>query len=185
MNISNKISKLMSENVGDNEIAQKYLKSRYAGIEYIEDSDSFKYRGRTFDYFKSACWTEEKTGKRTYNFCLADQETGIWLFDFDNQEDRWKNFIIKVQSTKLNSTVLPDPIKTYVSGWNIEYRCVRCQKVLSNNQVMYSHGLCPHCGYKSSDACTIVDNTEHFYRLVRYGKWWQFWIRPVREYKNV
>lgn len=31
---------------------------------------------------------------------------------------------------------------------------------------------------------TIMEVTDHPYRLVRYGKRWQFWIRPVREYSR-
>ena len=66
--------------------------------------------------------------------------------------------------------------------WHTEYRCVHCSKPMTYNTRMDSHGRCPFCGVKKSQG-TIVDTTEHAYREVRCGKWWQFW-KYKREYKD-
>jgi len=71
----------------------------------------------------------------------------------------------------------------YQSSWQTEYRCTDCKEEVSDYTKMYSGGRCPNCGYKGHYAITIMDVIEHAYRLVRHGKWWQFWIRPVRQYK--
>lgn len=71
----------------------------------------------------------------------------------------------------------------YLSGWLTEYRCSNCENIVSFSVKMGSFGRCPKCGYKGSDARTIMDVTEHPYRLIRNGKWWHFWIRPIRQYK--
>jgi len=44
--------------------------------------------------------------------------------------------------------------------------------------------MCPLCAKRSGWSNIKVDTTEHPYRLVRDGKWWQFWIPIYREYKN-
>lgn len=75
-------------------------------------------------------------------------------------------------------------MKTYLSKWQTEYRCVKCKHKMSYHTMMYSRGRCPYCGHKSKWAVTMVDCTEHAYRLVRHGKWWQFWIKAEREYKD-
>jgi rRNA maturation endonuclease Nob1 len=71
----------------------------------------------------------------------------------------------------------------YLSGWETEYRCESCRTAMSRRTQMHSGGRCPYCGHKGKGAITIVNCTEHAYRLVRRGRWWQFWIRPVRQYK--
>lgn len=38
------------------------------------------------------------------------------------------------------------------------YRCTDCKEVLSNNQVMYSDGVCPKCG--NIAAGTSVDHIK-------------------------
>jgi len=75
--------------------------------------------------------------------------------------------------------------------WQTEYRCVSCKKPVTYEQKMRSHGRCPLCGYKDAEACTIMKTTERAYRLVRRAlwwqprpaSWWQFWVRPTREYQ--
>jgi DNA-directed RNA polymerase subunit RPC12/RpoP len=81
-------------------------------------------------------------------------------------------------------TTEPQPHRRRVNKWRTEYRCVSCQHRVSHHEKMYSHGRCPYCGFKGAHAGSIMYVTEHAYRLVRYGKWWQFWVRPVREYKQ-
>lgn len=72
----------------------------------------------------------------------------------------------------------------YVSGWHTEYRCVGCKTTVSHHTKMYSHGRCPSCGYKSENTCAIMETKEIPYRLVSNAKWWQFWIKPIREYPD-
>lgn len=67
--------------------------------------------------------------------------------------------------------------------WKIEYRCSECRSVLSYKEVIYSLGMCPCCGFKHPFAVTVVNVTEHPYRLVKEGKWWQFWIPRKRVYR--
>lgn len=38
--------------------------------------------------------------------------------------------------------------------------CVNCDTKLTDNERMYSDGMCPHCGYKDKSACTIVEAYE-------------------------
>jgi|GEM_PF-4213251 len=73
---------------------------------------------------------------------------------------------------------------TYLSSWKTEYRCINCTSTVSFNTRMNSMGRCPHCGHKDSQSCTVMRVTEHAYRLARKGKWWQFWITPIRIYNN-
>ena len=75
-------------------------------------------------------------------------------------------------------------IKTYLSNWQIEKRCVSCKTALSEEQIWGNEGMCPLCAKRSHWSNIKVDTTEHPYRLVRDGKWWQFWIKPYREYKE-
>lgn len=68
--------------------------------------------------------------------------------------------------------------------WLNERRCSSCHAVLSKNARTYSDGRCPFCGVKGKHAGTIVDTTEHAYRLERVGKWWEFWKRGRRMYRD-
>lgn len=66
--------------------------------------------------------------------------------------------------------------------WHTEFRCVSCAKPVSFFVKMDSHGRCPHCGHKGKDAGTVMNTTEHVYRLVPTGAWWQFWKPKKRIY---
>jgi hypothetical protein len=67
--------------------------------------------------------------------------------------------------------------------WKTEYRCAVCRGVLGWNQIMYSAGLCPLCGFRHTDAVTIVEHTRHPYREEQ-RPWWRFWAPKVRIYKE-
>ncbi len=71
-----------------------------------------------------------------------------------------------------------------LSHWRTEYRCVNCKRVLGDWFVHYSNGRCPACGHKDEMAGTIVETTEHAYRLATNGRWWQFWKPRWRVYKD-
>jgi hypothetical protein len=70
-----------------------------------------------------------------------------------------------------------------VHHWKTEHRCAVCQGVLTWNQVMYSAGLCPLCGFRHADAVTVVEHTRHAYRE-EPRPWWMFWAPKVRIYKE-
>lgn len=67
-------------------------------------------------------------------------------------------------------------------SWVTKYFCVGCKKEMSWSTMMGSHGTCPMCGYKDSDAATIVECDEKSARWVRTHKW--FWWRGKWEYKD-
>lgn len=71
---------------------------------------------------------------------------------------------------------------TILSHWLTEHRCVSCGHVVSYHTRMYSHGRCPHCGYKGKHAGTIMDTTEHAFRWVRDGEVWQLWKPRRKQY---
>lgn len=62
------------------------------------------------------------------------------------------------------------PQKRYVAGW----KCSKCLVPLSDNQRMYSHGVCPFCGY---DSDSTICNTETVVRL----RGPSFWAR-IRDF---
>lgn len=72
-----------------------------------------------------------------------------------------------------------------------EFCCVLCEHPLTDRERFYSHGRCPHCGYKHPQAGTIVQCTEHAVevidfkgrpdnRLVRFLDWCRDKIMPIR-----
>ena len=65
--------------------------------------------------------------------------------------------------------------------WKTEFRCINCEKRLSENQRCYNNGMCPLCGYKDRYAATIAKTTSHAYRLVKTGGFW-IWTKYKREY---
>lgn len=73
--------------------------------------------------------------------------------------------------------------RTILTGWQIERRCVDCSTEVSDREYAYSRGVCPHCG-RMEDRSTFLKVTNHVYRLVLLGKWWQFWRPVVKEYRK-
>lgn len=65
--------------------------------------------------------------------------------------------------------------------YKCERRCVRCKRALSGNVIMYSGGICPCCGADSES--TIVNTTNHVYKLVTVGYKW--FILPIKERQYV
>lgn len=58
--------------------------------------------------------------------------------------------------------------KTINYKWENGIQCSTCFEELSNNEMMYSSGRCPHCGTKSSGANTIVKTKDFAFRRVTY-----------------
>ncbi len=53
--------------------------------------------------------------------------------------------------------------------WIKTYKCIECKRCLSNYEVYYSDGVCPHCGYINNS--TIIDYTPVVIRRVYKRKW--------------
>ena len=69
----------------------------------------------------------------------------------------------------------------YGKWYNVEV-CVFCKTELSDHELYYSMGRCPHCGKKHPDAGTIVESIEFARRTVTELKypWWIGWLlNPV------
>ncbi|KKL52111.1 hypothetical protein LCGC14_2288770 [marine sediment metagenome] len=62
-----------------------------------------------------------------------------------------------------------------MSKWRVMYKCWadNCQKELTWDEVLNSHGVCPHCGMNSRDA--IVRHSQHSVKFVRDYPQWMFW----------
>lgn len=56
----------------------------------------------------------------------------------------------------------------------VKHMCKNCNKVLTDNQKMYSDGVCPHCGALSDG--TIVDSIKVSVEVpVKKRVWWKLW----------
>lgn len=64
-----------------------------------------------------------------------------------------------------------------------EYRCSHCEGVVTYFGLMYRYtdGRCPHCGFKGENSGTIMECTEHPYRMAK-RPWWKFWAGSRRIY---
>jgi predicted RNA-binding Zn-ribbon protein involved in translation (DUF1610 family) len=67
-----------------------------------------------------------------------------------------------------------------VGPWKTAWYCVSCKERLNEDERYWSHGRCPHCGFKSKNACTIVESYERAYRIIELDSipWWKFWAEP-------
>ena len=90
------ISNIISEDEESLE-AREYFKDQYPGIKYIQETDSFLYRGVLFDYFKSGYKLFWKKGDEGFSgsYLLVDPRNYInhWLFCYGNSEERWSDYI--------------------------------------------------------------------------------------------
>lgn len=70
----------------------------------------------------------------------------------------------------------------YMSRWDNEFRCVFCEMVLTHEE-RRTCTFCPYCEEDLSYTRSIKTITQHPYRYVRYGYWWQFWKKSERQYE--
>lgn len=63
--------------------------------------------------------------------------------------------------------------RTKFTDWYNGYKCKKCDEILTYHQKMYSNGRCPSCGFKFSNAVTIVTTIEFAYRY-KITKWIDF-----------
>lgn len=67
--------------------------------------------------------------------------------------------------TMLNGQDPPVFLPVASDVWTTEHRCVDCDRIITEDERFYSGGRCPHCGFKHSSACTIVQTTERGTRI--------------------
>ncbi len=70
----------------------------------------------------------------------------------------------------------------YMSRWDDEFRCAFCETVLTHEE-RRTCKFCPYCEEDLSYTRSIKTITQHPYRYVRYGYWWQFWKKFERQYE--
>lgn len=63
------------------------------------------------------------------------------------------------------------------SNWYVIHVCKKCEKRLSNNQRIYSRGVCPKCGNSSNS--TICNTVDVIVKKVKNHPWWRFWNKEV------
>lgn len=61
------------------------------------------------------------------------------------------------------------------SNWYSVDVCKKCDKRLSNDQLIYANGTCAHCGHTTRS--TVTDYKKKIYRSRRTSPWWMFWQR--------
>jgi hypothetical protein len=71
----------------------------------------------------------------------------------------------------------------YMSQWYDEERCAVCETELTWEEKRLKN--CPYCKSTISDwsKLTYSPITQHPYRYVRYGYWWQFWKKSEKQYQ--
>lgn len=91
MNKTNDLATLRQEEPEDKILAQKYFKDLYGDdIDYLEESDSYLYRGIEFDYFKSGIPICASVGP---TFLLVDKEYYyLWVFTYGDKEEMWEDY---------------------------------------------------------------------------------------------
>lgn len=67
--------------------------------------------------------------------------------------------------------------KPRTSNWYGITVCKSCWKRLSDNQEMYSGGVCPKCGYNSGG--TVCSTETVVLREIKHHPWWRFWNREI------
>lgn len=62
-----------------------------------------------------------------------------------------------------------------VSNWYNLHVCRECETLLTNKDLDYSNGTCPHCGHTSN--FTICDYKKITLRTTKHYKWWYIFGR--------
>jgi DNA-directed RNA polymerase subunit RPC12/RpoP len=78
---------------------------------------------------------------------------------------------------------MTETVSKYIlyTRWYAIYRCVDCNKLLSDHERMYSDGVCPYCGFRGENAATIVDTKNGSARRV-YEEGYLLWFIPRHKY---
>lgn len=92
MNLTNSIAIGIEEQLEDKLEAFDYFKNLYPGIKYIEQTDSYQYRGFEFDYFKAGISMLGLKNGSSY-MLVWKPNSRIWLFTYGDLEDRWTRFM--------------------------------------------------------------------------------------------
>lgn len=80
--------------------------------------------------------------------------------------------------------VKPVDRRVLKGNWYSTTWCPKCDKRLSDRQIMYSRSVCPICGHKWR-AATVCDSVTKVFREVRYQRrvFRLFWITERVEYE--
>lgn len=99
--------------------AAKYFKTKYNNIEFLAESDSFRYRGMTFDYFKSGTKMGWNKGSEGFsgNYLLVDPQNyrNNWLFDYGEPEQMWQDFLKRCSNLIIPIPKQPNKLKRIFS----------------------------------------------------------------------
>tara|TARA_R110002124_G_scaffold280086_1_gene453151 strand:+ start:85 stop:342 length:258 start_codon:yes stop_codon:yes gene_type:complete len=69
------------------------------------------------------------------------------------------------------------------SNWYSVDICSKCEHRLTDSELMYSSGTCPHCGHSCRG--TVCDYEKVILRSIKHHKWWQiFGIKTTYEGQN-
>jgi hypothetical protein len=72
-----------------------------------------------------------------------------------------------------------------VSKFLHERVCVKCNIVLTMDEISNNYGVCPYCLDVSRAGSSFVATNIRFYRLYRIAPKWKFWDRrTVKIYKE-
>ena len=53
--------------------------------------------------------------------------------------------------------------------------CNNCERRLNNNEIVYSRGICPKCGYDNNG--TVCKIRTVILKEIKHYPWWQLWNR--------
>lgn len=91
MNLTNKITSLPREMVGDKHEAKEFFHTVYRCIKHDEITDSYHYRGYDFDYFKAGI--SFVPGVHNAYLLVDKHNHKNWLFNYGDPEERWAEFL--------------------------------------------------------------------------------------------
>lgn len=87
------MSKMLAED------AMRYFQQEgaYPGVKYLEETDTFLYRGVEFNYFQSGITFD---GPNCY-ILTHKGNFGIWLYNYGDQDERWKEYLYRANPPPL------------------------------------------------------------------------------------
>ena len=63
------------------------------------------------------------------------------------------------------------------SDWYVIFVCRLCKARMSDNERMYSNGICKHCGHDGD--VTICDTRRVRIKAIKHYNWWQLFNRKT------
>jgi hypothetical protein len=53
--------------------------------------------------------------------------------------------------------------------------CVDCERRLTDDEILYSGGVCPYCGFTSQSTVCMTATRVAYWVWDCRPRWWQFW----------